>query len=295
MGEENHGFDWTFPTVFQSLETKIKFTRDILAAFEQFPSETRLNCDDFYSIISLVCADVPYNFIVFVCECVDPSISSGTIMSHRIPFGNFLLAFPCCIIYPYFLHELLTLFKTADTLRRGVISKDRFLDILHQIYARFFPPPPDPKDKSGNPPPPPQARLIEDSNGNEKRYPMPDIVDEFERATEELGKSSVQTLLFVMWQKDSLLIQCKDRANIPEVQEYLPLYEAQPMDRPGYQGDSQPFTRDGEEVSTTEIHGETVPLNTDGDNQQDQNESQEQNPESQEQEGETTPNQNEND
>ncbi|EAY01963.1 hypothetical protein TVAG_431040 [Trichomonas vaginalis G3] len=253
MEEPHDVFDWTFPMIFKSIETKIKFTHDILRAFEQFPSETKLNCDDFYSIISLVCADVPYNFIVFVCECVDPSISSGTIMSHRIPFGNFLLAFPCCIIYPYFLHELLTLFKTEDTLRRGIINRDRFLDILNQIYTRFFPPAPDPKDKSGKPPEAPQCKLVEESNGNEKRYPMPDIVDEFEKATEELGKSSVQTLLFVMWQKDIILLQCKERLGIPDVQEFQPLYEAKPMDpEEPNESPQETLIRDGEEVSTTE-------------------------------------------
>ena len=222
-GENDDLMNWTFPTVFQSLESKVKFTHDILNAFEQFPSETKLNCDDFYSLMSLVCADVPYNFIVFVCECVDPSISSGTIMAHRIPFGNFLLALPCCIIYPYFMHELLTYFKTADTQRRGIINRDKFVEILHTIFQPFLPPQRDPKDKSDKPLPPPERQEVETSNGYEKRYPKTSIVMEFEQATEDLGKSSVQTLLFVMWQKDLILLQCKDRTSVPDVSEFVPV------------------------------------------------------------------------
>ena len=222
MSEEKDGFDWTFPVVFESLETKIKFTHDILNAFEMFPSETRLNCDDYYSLISLVCSSVPYNFIVFVCECVDPSISSGTIMSHRIPFGNFLLAFPCCIIFPYFMHELLTYFKTADIMRQGIISRDKFVEILHTIYQPFLQTQKDRKGKSNAPLQQPEKRIVENSNGYEKRYPETTIIEEFETATEDLGKSSVQTLLFVMWQKDLILLQCKDRMTVPEVSEFIP-------------------------------------------------------------------------
>ena len=222
MEQENDCMSWTFPVLFQSLESKVKFSQDLLNAFEQFPSETCLNCDDFYSLISLVCSDVPYNFIVFVCECVDPSISSGTIMSHRIPFGNFLLALPCCIIFPYFMHELLTLFKTADTLRKGVIKRDKFVEILHQIFERFLPPQRNPKDKSDTPLPLPLCKEVEMSNGYEKRYPRATIVEEFENATEDLGMSSVQTLLFVMWQKNLILMQCKDRTTVPDVSEFIP-------------------------------------------------------------------------
>ena len=226
MEENKETMNWDFATIFQTLDTKTRFVRDILNAFEQFPADTKLSCDDYYSLFSLVCSDIPYNFIVFVCECVDPSISSGTIMSYRIPFGNFLLAFPCCIIFPHFMHELLTLFKTADTLRKGVINRDKFLEILQEIFSRFLPPKRDPKDKSGAPLPPPECKEVEIVNGYEKRYPRPSIVDDFEQATDDLAKSSVQTLLFVMWQKNIILLQCKERTNISEVTDYFNQFQS---------------------------------------------------------------------
>lgn len=211
-------FDWTFHQLFSDIDTKLKFVQDVLNAFEEFPSETRLNCDDFYSILSLVCSEIPYSFVAFVCECVDPSISSKTILSHRIHFGNFLLAFPCCIIYPYFMHELLTLFKTTDIHRKGIIKRDNFLIILSQIYSRFVPQPKDPKDKSDSPPPPPEEELVGKINGFEKRYPDPHIVEDYFEATMDFNNSSVQTLLFVMWQKDEILLNCKDRISQDQMQ-----------------------------------------------------------------------------
>lgn len=231
---EYEPFDWDFGSIFSNLDAKIRFTHDILNAFEAFPAEARLNCDDFFSLLSLVCNGIPYNFVVFVCECADPSISSKTILFHRIQFGNFLLALPVCIIYPYFMYELLTLFKTTDTLKTGIISKEKFLILINHIFERFLPAPVNPKDRSGKPPPEPADQLLKEFNGNERRYPSPDLVKHYEEATKELSNSSVLTLLFVIWQKDDILLVCKDRApprykNIeeslsktPYVNEYLP-------------------------------------------------------------------------
>lgn len=224
--EEDYTISWEFTNIFKSNDSRIVCVIDILEAFENFPPDTRLNCDDYYSLISVFCENVPYPFIVFVCECVDPSITSGTLLSHRIAFGNFLLAFPCCILFPQFVHKFLTLFKTYDKQKIGVISRSLFLNILQTTFQSFIRPKAEiDKEKE-------DAIDEEDEDENEnvdvalshKRkkkiqittidpLKLPDfsMVDEVRDATASLDEASVQTLFFVMWQKDPTLLHCKSR------------------------------------------------------------------------------------
>lgn len=206
---------WEFANVFKSFQSKISFVIDILDVFENFPPDTRLNCDDYYSIFSVMCENIPYQFIVFVCECVDPSISSGTLLAHKVAFGNFLLALPCCILFPQFMHKLLTLFKASDKLRSGIISRSLFLSILNDTFAEFVNTTDEQESDDEN---------EEDENNSEKETKvqhtttldpqnLPDfsMIDEVQRATSGLDEASVQTLLFIMWQKDPTLLMCKSR------------------------------------------------------------------------------------
>jgi hypothetical protein len=85
-----------------------------------------------------VITDLPFNFVSFVCECVDPSISSVTMMAHWMEFGNFLLTLPCCVLFPQFMHRFLALFKTADRLRRGIISPTLCLSTLRETVQTFI-------------------------------------------------------------------------------------------------------------------------------------------------------------
>ena len=225
--EEEDSNVWEFNNIFKSHESRISFIIDVLDAFENFPSDTRLNCDDYYSIFSTICNNLPYQFIVFVCECVDPSISSGTLLSHRIAFGNFLLALPCCILFSQFTHYLLTLFKNADKLRSGIISRSTFLTILKATYSNFFEMVKIEKSNNGKAN---QEEEDEEDDYDEpeyervptidpKRIPDESMVNEVQRATKDLDELSIQTLFFVMWQKESTLIRCKSRIKIdPSVQ-----------------------------------------------------------------------------
>ena len=220
MEEEENLISWEFTDIFKSNDSRIVCVIDILEAFENFPPDTRLNCDDYYSLLSVFCENIPYPFIVFVCECVDPSISSGTLLSHRIAFGSFLLAFPCCILFPQFVHKFLTLFKTFDKQKAGVISRSLFLNILQDSFKSFIKPKSEMDDDLENE----GGDEIEEDVENEKKkkkdqfttidpLKLPDfsMVDEIKRATVGLDEASVQTLFFVMWQKDPTLLHCKSR------------------------------------------------------------------------------------
>jgi hypothetical protein len=208
---------WAFPAIFESDESRRRFVVQVLIAFKEFPPDTKLNYSDFYGIFSLLIRDLPYNFIAFVCECVDPSISSGTLMAHRMAFGNFLLALPCCVLFPQFMHEFLTRFKNVDRHRRGVIARSRCAVVLRKTFQKFVE-----REK-----PSAEDAEEEDEDDSEeedasrpmfsdckvlidpKRLPTFDLIAELSKATVGLEDSSVQTLLFVMWQKDPTLLACK--------------------------------------------------------------------------------------
>ncbi|OHT09253.1 hypothetical protein TRFO_21901 [Tritrichomonas foetus] len=215
--EEDAPVRWEFTDIFKSNDTRIACVIDVLEAFENFPPDTRLNCDDYYSLLSTICDNIPYQFIVFVCECVDPSISSGTLMSHRIAFGNFLLAFPCCILFPQFIQKLLTLFKTADRLRVGVISRSNFISILKETFSSFLQTvtlatknkvKEEEEEEEEDDDEPRQEQI---TSIDPRRLPDFSMIHEVQRATTNLDELSVQTLLFVMWQKDPTLLRCKTR------------------------------------------------------------------------------------
>lgn len=214
---------WSFPDIFASHDSRLAFVVDILRVFKDFPPDTKLNCEDYCSILSFVVTDLPFNFVIFVCECVDPSITSGTMMAHRMEFGNFLLALPCCVLFPQFMHRFLALFKTADRLRRGIISRSLCLSTLREAFQTFIKPPKkEPKAE--------QEDEDDESEEDEKdetfencqttidpqRLPTFDLIRELRRATEGLEESSVKTLLFVMWQKDPTLVQCRRTMLIAE-------------------------------------------------------------------------------
>jgi len=216
----NNANEWTFPVIFKDIDTKMNFVRYILECFQDFPSETKLNCDDYSSIMSLICPDFPYSFIVFVLECVDPSISSGRLLTHRVAFGNFLLALPCCILYPFFMHEVLTLYKGIDILRNGIITRDKFLLLLNQVLKRFIHHVEEEDEEDEK-----VESLVCEVNGHEKRYPNPSLYEDYFEATIDLEKSSIQTLFFVMWQTNDLLLKCKEsnqNLNISEIKEPEP-------------------------------------------------------------------------
>lgn len=221
MEEEESLISWEFTNIFKSNDSRIVCVMDVLEAFENFPPDTRLNCDDYYSLLSVFCENIPYPFIVFVCECVDPSISSGTLLSHRIAFGNFLLAFPCCILFPQFTHKFLTLFKTCDKLKTGIILRPLFLNILQETLQSFIKPKSE-IDKEVEEEHEEEESINESGFGQPKNkkpittidpLKLPDfsIFDEVKRATIGLDEASVQTLFFIMWQKDPTLLHCKSR------------------------------------------------------------------------------------
>lgn len=207
---------WSFPDIFRSDESRNSFITQALLAFESFPPDTRLNCNDFYSILSFLSRDLPYNFVAFVCECVDPCISSGTLHAHRMPFGNFLMAFPICLLFPQFMHRFLTLFKTSDRFRDGVINRNVFLTLLRDTFRSFLSDErKDQKQFTDEEESSEDSDLTEDSLEIYKpaidtnRLPSFEIINEVRRATVNLEDCSVQTLMFVMWQKEPRLLECK--------------------------------------------------------------------------------------
>ena len=224
--EDSEIVPWNFQHIFLDIEAKTNFIADVLSSFEQFPPELKLNCDDLFSLFSLVCENVPYNFIVFICECVDPSISSGTLNSHRIAFGNFLLALPCCILYPVYIHQILTLFKATDSLKMGLISKNSFLSIIRGAYTtvggkgleKYIDEMNQQKEYEEKHkydqdfyvrPDPSQVPITVENDDIKVDLPEMKILDEVEEATDELEQASIQTLFFVLWQKNQYLLQCK--------------------------------------------------------------------------------------
>ena len=228
MGEEVDNA-WKFEDIFASNESRVSFIVQTLLTFEEFPPDTRLNCDDYYSIMSVISHDIPYSFVAFVCECVDPSIASGTLLSHRIAFGNFLLCLPCCILFPQFMHRYLTLFKTSDKLRKGIISRSLFLSLLKETFMAFLTM--KQKDKK-------EEEEEDDYSSEEEtrepelteyeptidpmRLPARELLAEVTKATASLDESSVQTLLFVMWQKEPQLLDCKARVRSESENEFSP-------------------------------------------------------------------------
>ena len=165
---------WFFP---DGINNPVDFSRDLLDAFSSFPSNTALNCDEYYSILSLICSDIPYSFIVFVCECADPTISSGRLLSHRVEVGNFLLVLPCCVIYPRFHHQFLAEFKTNDTTKSGYINRDLMLRIMGSVLD------------------------------DQSCEPAPDLLlmDEYRRRTETDSVVSFLSYFFILWEVDTNL------------------------------------------------------------------------------------------
>jgi hypothetical protein len=149
-----------------------------------------------------VITDLPFNFVSLVCECVDPSISSMTMMAHRLEFGNFLLALPCCILFPQFIHRFLAVFKTADRLRRGIISRTLCLSTLRETFQTFI------EQQKKDPKIEEEEDDDDDDENDEKeeafedckttiqaeRLPTFDLIREMRRATDGLEQSSVKTL-----------------------------------------------------------------------------------------------------
>jgi hypothetical protein len=209
---------WEFPDIFLSDESRMTFIVECLMAFEEFPPETKLNCEDYYSILSVLVQGLPFKFVLFVCECVDPSITTGTRNSHRIAFGNFLMALPCCVFFPQFMHRHLIYFKKADKVRTGLLPRNRFLNILKRTFQSFLEVAPEPKKEEEEE----EEDQFDDFESEEeedifkgeltidkRRMPAFELLGELRRATEGLAESSVQTLMFVMWQKESVLMGCK--------------------------------------------------------------------------------------
>jgi hypothetical protein len=208
---------WEFPDIFLSDNSRMNFVLQCLMAFEGFPPETKLNCNDYYSILSVLVQGLPFRFVLFVCECIDPSITTGTRNAHRISFGNFLMALPCCIFFPQFMHRHLILYKRADKVRSGLLPRNRFLGVVRRTFQSFLEVVPNTKEEDE----PAEDEDIDFESEEEedifrgkltiddKRIPTFELLNELRRATEGLAESSVQTLMFVMWQKDPTLLECK--------------------------------------------------------------------------------------
>jgi hypothetical protein len=214
MEEPSHEISWVFTDIFASNESRIAFVTQSLVGFKNFPPDTKLNPEELNAVLSLMVKHVPYSFVVFVYECVDPSITSNN-LTHRIAFGNFLLALPVSVLFPQFIHLFLSLFKTCDRLRKGVIRRSVFLEILRETFKSFIS-----SEKS-------QSSEEEEDDDEEEgvehkinfencqltidrsHLPSYDLVQEVQRATKGLEECSVQTLLFIMWQKDATLLSCK--------------------------------------------------------------------------------------
>ena len=216
---------WKFADIFENDTSRETFLTRALLAFSKFPPDTRLNCNDFYSILSFLSRDLPYNFVAFVCECIDPTISTGTLLGHRMAFGNFLMALPPCVLFPQFMHRFLTMFKTSDRFRDGVINRKVFLDLLNQTFHSFLS---DKRKDSRCGEEEEEEDSSDDTTSSEdsfdvyeltiepQRLPSRDIIREVRRATVQLEDCSVQTLLFVMWQKEPALLKCKEQVAIGE-------------------------------------------------------------------------------
>jgi hypothetical protein len=228
MAEQEYA--WSFVDIFTSGESRRLFVTQCLLGFKDFPPDTKLNAHELNAVMSLMIKNLPFSFVVFVYECVDPTITSAN-LTHRVAFGNFLLALPAVILFPQFVHVFLALFKTSDRLRRGVIRRSTFLATLHEAFENFIS-----VEKT-------KAKAAEEEEDGDKDdsdddleeevaerkvefdkcelkidrslLPTYDLVHEVQRATKGLEECSVQTLLFIMWQKNPDLIECKSAVQTP--------------------------------------------------------------------------------